>query len=223
MLTAAVSSVSAQSAKSKKVNLPDGSQLVYEVAADGKTKDGTYVVNNRENKELWMNGYYKDNNPVGTWTFFNDKYEPALRYNYSQKKITYINNDSFKDIAVNILSDDEAVKKGASIPIPLCSIDELKALISSKVYLLYDNVNSELETKVVAHVNAEGNAHYTISYPTSNGKTEEGKLVIDNGQFKINWLPSKFNDKPIDSEFIMTVSITPANVERWHRFRWDGN
>jgi hypothetical protein len=221
MLATAVMPVCAQTAKSKKVNLPDGSQVVYEVAADGKTKEGTYVVNNRENKELWMHGFYKNNDRIGNWTFFDAKYEPALRYNYSQKKITYINNDAFKDVNVNILSDDAAVKKGASIPIPLCSVDELKALISSKVYLLYDNVNSELEAKVTAHVNAEGKAYYTVQYPSSNGKMQDGKLALDNSQFNITWLPSKFNDKPVDAEFTMTITITPANVERWHRFRWD--
>ncbi len=221
-LTATIAStVKAQTNKSKKINLGDGSQLVYEVSENGKTKNGTYVVNNRENKGLWMNGYYKDDTPIGTWTFFNSKYEPALRYNYSQKKVTYINNDSFKDISVKVLSNDTSIAKGASIPIPLCSLDELKSLISSKIYLLYDNVHDDMDVTVTARINKEGKASYTAFYPSSNGKMESSNLTLNNGQFKIVWLPSRYNNEPVDSEFSLVIKITPANAERWHRFRWD--
>lgn len=211
----------AQAPKNKKVTLADRSQLIYEVSDNGKTKNGSYTINNKENHGLWVQGFYNEDKPCGTWTFFDAKFQPSLRYNYDQKKIIYINNESFKDVNVNVLSSDTSIIKGASIPIPLCSVDELTSLLSSKLYTMYDNVHDQLQATVTAHINTDGDATYTVSYPSSNGKIQNFKLRVDSDQFKVKWIPSHYNNQPVEADFSLTLTITPNDIERWHRFRWD--
>ncbi|WP_345213411.1 hypothetical protein [Mucilaginibacter gynuensis] len=216
---ALLATLSATAQTEKTVKLNDTTQLTYDVASDGKTKEGTYAIKNLKNKGLWVQGHYKADERNGTWYFFNAQNQLTMRYNFDQKKLLYVNDADLKDVSINILNGDADMQKNASAPLPLCPIDYFVALASSKIYAM--NVDAgNIDAEITAYVSADGTAKYTVSYKTANGKVEKQKFNINDTKFNVQWLPSTYKDKPVDAEFVVYTSIK-ANGEGWRRNKWN--
>lgn len=214
-------SASAQTTE-KTVGITKSSELAYNVAADGKTKDGLYYLKNLTNKGLWVRGSYKDNARSGTWYFFDGKENLTMRYSYDQKKILYIDPNSLKNVTVHVLSDDADVAKNASAPLPLCPVEYYTALIGNKIYSEgYDPANDGLTAEITAHIDASGKAMYTVAYLVKDKKTTS-TLIQMPSNFTIEWLPSTYKDKAIPSEFVIYAKMDKGGDENnFRRFRWD--
>lgn len=219
----AVSFYASAQSNEKKVKITTKSELEYTVANDGKTKDGLYYIKNLANNALWLQGHYKNNMRSGTWYFFNSKAQLTMRYNYDQQKLLFIDTSSLHNIAVHVLSEDAAIAKNASAPLPLCPIDYYVSLIGNQIYTsYYDPANENLTAEVTAHIDTEGKAVYTLAYLNNDKKTAE-KVVDLNVAFPIEWIPSKYGDKAIPSEFTIYANIKSNSTVKddFRRFRWD--
>ena len=220
-LLAVCLSVSAQQ-NEKKVMLTAQSQLDYTVASDGKTKDGLYYIKNLTNDALWVQGHYKNDVRSGTWYFFNGKSQLTMRYNYDQHKLLFIDSSALKNVAVHVLSDDATIAKNASAPLPLCPIDYYVSLLGSEIYANYnDPAYEDLTAEITAHIDEKGKATYTLAYLYKKSKSLE-KAIELTVPFPIEWVPSKYHDKTIPSEFTVYANIrSNDSTSGAARFRWD--
>ncbi|GAB3923979.1 hypothetical protein [Mucilaginibacter myungsuensis] len=197
-------------------------QLSYNVAPDGKTKEGLYSLKNLSNKGLWLRGSYANNARSGTWYFFDSKENLAMRYSYDQKKVLFLDPKSLSNVAVKVLSDDEEVAKTASAPIPLCPVELYVSLIGNKVATeYYDKANEGLVAEITAHIDVNGKATYSVAYQIKDKKTRPIEVAFT-PSFPIEWLPSKLGDKKLPSEFTVFAKVDEAKDEyNFNRFRWD--
>ncbi|MBK0380322.1 hypothetical protein [Mucilaginibacter segetis] len=203
----------------KHVKLSDTTQLVYAVADNGHTKDGAYYIKNLKNDGLFLKGYYKNDERAGTWYFFNTQNKLTMSYDYNDKKIGYVDPNSLKNIAVNILTKDAEVKEKASVPLPLCPIDYYSSLMAREANIVSE---ADLDAEITAHIDAKGNANYTVRYIKGKQATPEQTLKVDN-KFDIDWVPSMYDNKPIASEFTVyaTIKANDRDAYKTRRFRWD--
>ncbi len=206
----------------KTVDVTKTAQISYNVAADGKTKDGLYSLKNLENKGLWVRGSYANNERSGTWYFFNAKEQLTMRYSYAQKKMLFLDPKSLANVSVKVLSDDAEVAKAASAPIPLCPVDFYVNLIGAKVYAEYNDKSEEtLTAEITAHIDVNGKATYSVAYLVKDKKTRPVEVAFAPG-FPIEWIPSTYQDKKIASEFTVYAKLDAAvDGTGFQRFRWD--
>ena len=209
-------SASAQTVE-KSVKVNSTAKLVYNVDAGSNKKTGIYAIQNLKNDGVWMQGNYKNDERVGTWYFFDAKNKLAMRYNYDQKKLGYIDTTTLTDVNVKVLSGDQEAVKQASAPLPLCSIDYYLTLISNKIYAS----DGPTDAEITAHVNEDGKATYTVSYLKDNKKSAGKKLVLTDDKAALEWIPSMYNNKPLESEFTIRTTIDNSNVySGMRRARW---
>jgi len=214
-------SVSAQTVE-KTIKLNNTSKLVYNVDESNNTKSGIYAIQNLKNNGVWLKGNYKNDTRVGLWYFFDSKNKLTMRYNYDQKKLAFIDTAALGAVSVNILSKDPEIVKNASAPLPLCSVDYMVALIAGKLNGGYGTSVAE----ITARVDAAGKATYSVSYVKDNKKTDKKKIDFDTNNFWIDWIPSMYNNKPVESEFTVYATLNGSNdssapASAVRRFRWD--
>ena len=221
VLMAAGLSASAQTTE-KKSKINNVSMAVYNVDSKSHQKEGIYAVQNLSNDGLWLQGLYKDNQRAGNWNFFNKDFKLAMRYNYDQKKLAFLDDNALKDVSVTILSDDEKVKKDASVPMPLCSVDYYLQLMANSLTAV-NSKSGEADAEITAHIGTDGKATYSVIYLVDGKKSAKQKVNVSDDKFAIEWIPSMYDSKPVEAEFTAYVKITGngSTLDPVRRFRWD--
>ena len=222
MLMAASFSAGAQTIE-KKARIDNVSLAVYNVDSRSQEKEGIYAVKNLSNDGLWLQGTYKDDQRAGNWNFFNKDFKLAMRYNYDQKKVAFVDSKALKNVSVTILSNDDKVKNGASAPLPLCSVDYYLQLVANNIYGFSDSKNWGADAEITAHVGTDGNATYSVTYLVDGKKSATQKVNLPKNKFAIEWIPSMYNNKAIESEFTAYVKIAADESvpDQTKRLRWD--
>lgn len=213
------SAITAKAQSEKKTRLNDSSEVVYFVDASG-SKDGIYTIKNLSNDGVWAQGSYKNGERQKNWNFFASDFKLAVRYDYDTKKLMYLNNDMMKDVIIKIISDDDAVKKGASVPVPLCSVDYLTLLEASSMPANVDAVGDKAE--ITAHIGADGKAFYSVVYIGTGKKTKPVFFKLPEDKFNVDWIPASYNNKPVDAEFVVYADVkTAESTSGMRRSSWN--
>jgi hypothetical protein len=200
--------------------LSDNSKVVYNVSEDKKL-DGPFSIS-REDK-LVLRGSYKNNERAGNWYCFNPDGTVYMRYNYDQKKLVALDTARIARATVEIpgAKNEDA---NASIPIPVCSIDQYVSLLGAEFrrLILLDNKNAEgvIPVELIASIDKNGKAIYSGTY-NAEGVSMTKRLKPDAKLFNIEWLPASSRGEKVAALFKvnMTVDLSSNDIGR-QRFRW---
>lgn len=217
-----ITSYAQNSSKNVSYTLSDGT-VVNETVVDG-IKNGVSEMIDAEGKVL-SRGKYKNDFKTGNWFFFTKKDSLYLKYNYDEKKILFFDPSKLYFVNVEIDTKDEKVKKGASIPLPLISIDEYISLLDK---LIESKLSNELKLRgegkydieVVATVNNDGKAKYSLNYKLY-GKPFSKKIDQIDDKIIIDWIPASYEKTSLNSKFIVKLSYDFETSSGHKRFSWN--
>lgn len=188
--------------------LSDQSKVTYTLN-DSKKFEGVYSIEKGEGK-VSLRGVYKNNVRSGNWYAFNENGNVFLRYNYDLKKLLFLDTVSTNRLQVNIKTNNPEVKEKATIPIPICSIDQYISILGTELrrVVLKDNKNAEgtLEADLITNIDKNGKATYEASY-LADGILVTKRLIIAEKGFDIDWIPSSYNGQTYDSTFSVRAKI----------------
>jgi hypothetical protein len=207
----------------KTTYLSDQSKLTYNVN-ESKVLDGAYELYTPDGK-MTLRGAYKDNQRAGNWYAFNPDGSIFLRYNYSLKKLVSVDMAAITKAKYDIKSSDDEVKKGATIPMPVCSIEQYISLLGSefqrKVLKENKSANGTLDVDLIASIDATGKARYSSVY-VIDGIKFSNKIVVSEKLFDIEWLPATYKGEALASTFTVNfqADFSPDPTKR-QRFIWN--
>ncbi len=198
--------------------LPDDSKVVYNVS-EGKKLDGTFSIT-KEGKTI-LNGSYKDGERAGNWFCFNPDGTVYMRYNYTHKKLLSLDTARVARATVEVSGSSGAA--GASIPVPVCSIDQYVSLLGAEFrrLILAENRTAEgvIAVELVANVDRKGKATYVGNY-SADGVSMNKQLKPDSKLFNIEWLPAKLNGEAVAAVFKVNMAVDLSTGLEKQRFRW---
>jgi hypothetical protein len=200
--------------------LPDGSQVVYNISENNKINGAFSIL---KDDKLVLRGSYKDNKRFGNWYCFNPDGTVYMRYNYDQKKLVALDTARIARAIVEIPEAKEAGAE-ASIPVPVCSIDQYVSLLGAEFrkIILAENKNAEgvIPVELVASIDKNGKAIYSGTY-NAEGVSMTKRLKPDAKLFNIEWLPASCAGEKVAAIFKvnMTVDLSSNDIGR-QRFRW---
>lgn len=205
----------------KKATLVDFSTVTYYLN-ENKKLDSAYTIENRE-KKVWLRGSYKESERTGNWYCFNSDGKVFLRYNYNLNKLLFLDTNAMKNVDVNILDDNKDIQDKASIPLPICSMDQYVSLFGSQIgnILSKDNsiVTADVPIEVVANLDRKGRVDYHLAYLVGN-LTINTPLKLQETKFDVLWLASTYEGKIIPSEF-RVKTIFKRGAASNMRFKWN--
>ena len=188
--------------------LIDKSQVTYNIT-DNKVLDGVFTIADTAIVTR-LRGSYAQNKRVGNWYCFNAQGKVVLRYNYDLNKLVALEKEEFNAVEIKILDKDAKVAEKASVPIPVCAIDQYKSLMIAE---LKDELShngklsaGNVEAKITALVKADGTAIYTAQYNLA-GVSYTTKIYPKDKLFTIQWLPATYEGKALKSEFTFVSSF----------------
>lgn len=197
-----------QAQEQKMLFLSDETKVVYALN-DSKKLNGAYSVMKDADK-VFLRGLYKDNARVGNWYAFNENGNVFLRYNYDLKKLVYLDTTSINRLKVEIDAASPEVKKEASIPVPIASIDQYISLLGSELrrMILRENKNADgsLDADLITNIDKNGKPSYSATYLV-DGILVTKRLVIAEKNFNIDWIPASFNGTQYSSSFAVKTRI----------------
>ncbi len=203
--------------------LVDDSKVTYNIGED-KQLNGAYKIEDAGNS-LRLRGNYLDNKRTGDWYCFNTAGKVVLRYNYSVGKLLSLEQTELDALEISVIDKNEEVKTKASIPLPICSIEQYKQLLIGE---LKDQIPAKeiqgvvtVNAVITALVDSKGGAKYLASYSIS-GVEYKTVVYLKDKLFDLDWIPAKFNDKTYKSEvkFATSFQIDAANASN-KRFIWN--
>lgn len=210
-------------ATQKTTYLSDQSKLNYNIN-DAKVLDGGYELYTPDGK-MTLRGAYKDNQRVGNWYAFNPDGSIFVRYNYTLKKLISADTAAIGRATYEILTNNEEAKKGASIPVPVCSIEQYISLLGTEFQrkTLKENKSASgtLDVDLIANVDANGKARYSAFYSIDGFKFNT-KIVVSEKLFDIEWLPATYKGETMASVFKVKfqADFSPDPTKR-QRFIWN--
>ncbi|WP_147273595.1 hypothetical protein [Pedobacter chinensis] len=220
LLCVSVLSLNAQNLRQQKMELPDGSRLTYQTI--NNQLNGLYSID-REGLNM-LRGNYVNEKRVGNWYFFNKDKSLFARYNYDAKKLLFVDDKMLALATVNVKSGNDDINAKASVSFPLLSLEQYFPLVTrlaesaiplSDMYKL-----DQSSVYVVAKVDTDGRADYSVNYVVK-GKKQEYKFKVDNEPFIIDWVVSSYDGKNYPSEFIIKTKLTIPSQDGQHkRFNW---
>jgi len=201
--------------------LIDKSQVTYNLTED-KVLDGAYTIQDAANVTRLRGSYAKDKR-TGNWYCFNSKGKLVLRYNYDLKKLVHFEDEELNGVEITVLDKDTDVVKNASIPLPICSIEQFKTLIVSElkdeISLKNKDVGADVEAEITALVKADGKVLYNVKYALK-GLSYTTMVFPKDKLFSIQWLPATYKDKAYKSEFKFS-STFKLEASDHKRFIWN--
>jgi hypothetical protein len=203
--------------------LADNSRLTYNINEKNKL-EGAYFVENTQ-KNIWLRGTYKEEKRSGNWYAFNNDKTVFLRYSYDLKKLLYLDTVAIKKAEIDITDKDPEAVKNASVPLPICSIDQLGSLLGEAAKSTYPKeiimYNQPIDLTITATIKSATNVSYTAAYTY---KGENFAYVINSKKLDldINWIPSTYNGKDVEATFKFATKIMFfANGTDRQRFIWN--
>jgi hypothetical protein len=200
--------------------LPDDSKVLYNVSEDRRL-NGAFSIS--KDDKLLLRGSYKDNKRAGNWYCFNPDGSVYMRYNYDQKKLVALDTARIARAVVEFPGVKEE-SPSASIPVPVCSINQYVSLLGAEFrrLILAENKNAEgvIPVELIANIDQNGKATYTGNY-IAEGVTMTKHLKPDMKLFNVEWLPATMSGKAVSAAFKvnMTVDLSSNDMGR-QRFRW---
>jgi hypothetical protein len=210
--------------KQHKQVLLDGSVLRY--TSQYGLISGLFKVNQAQEKEDLIRGNYVEGKQKGNWYFFNFDNSLFLRYNYDSRKVLFIDTKKLAMFKLNVLSEDENIRKGASVPIPLWSLDSFYVIATESAKEVINGndrrqlLNKQFDIKV--QIDANGKPKYFVMYSIGAKKTER-EFLVNMGYAALDWLPSSFKDVTYPSEVVFStkfISLESVEDEGHRRFNW---
>lgn len=200
--------------------LADESKVVYNMS-DDKKLNGAFSISKEE--KLVLRGSYKNNKRVGNWYCFNPDGTVYLRYNYDQKKLVALDTARVARAVVEI-PGAKGDASSASIPVPVCSIDQYVSLLGAEFrrLVLAENGTAEgiVAVELVANVAPNGKAAYVANY-SADGVTMTKRLKPADKLFDIEWLPATHGGEKMAAVFKVNMSVDLSNsASGRQRFRW---
>lgn len=202
--------------------LSDKSKVTYHVNSEMKL-DGSFTISSADEK-LLLRGTYKGNERSGNWYCFNPDGTVFMRYNYDLKKLVGLDTKAISRAKIDIDSKDETIKTEASVPVPVCSVEQYISLIGVEFerQIMAENKSAEgsLEADLIASIDKEGKATYSASYQ-ANGITMKKKIKLNEKLFNIEWIPASYKGEKLDSKFSvkMDAKLGSDPLKR-QRFTW---
>lgn len=214
--------VFAMSAIEKSGFLSDRSKVVYHIS-DDKTKEGAFTISTSDDKTI-LRGAYKDNQRSGNWYCFNPDGTVFVRYNYDLKKLVAVDTKAISRAKFDIKGASEEVKTGASIPVPICSIEQYISLLGVEFerMVLAENKTADgmLEADLVASIDANGKASYAAVY-LANGIVITKKVKLNEKLFDIEWISANYKGEKLASTFtVKMVAQLGSDPLKRQRFTW---
>jgi len=203
--------------------LSDQSKLTYTIT-DNKTLNGAYILSTPDDK-MSLRGAYKDGVRVGNWYAFNPDGSIFLRYNYDLKKLISIDTVAIGHARFTIAGANEEVKNAATIPVPICSIEQYMSIVGSeferKIRQENKSVDGSINADLTATVDANGRARYTAFYVIEGVKTSK-KIIVNEKMFDLEWIPATYKGEKLAGTFTvnMDVNFRPDLTKR-QRFIWN--
>jgi len=201
--------------------LVDQSEVSYNIN-EKKLLDGVYTIIDSA-KVTRLRGSYAQNKRVGNWYCFNAQGEVVLRYNYDLNKLVALEKEELNAVDIKVLDKNVKVAETASVPIPVCAIDQYKSLMVAE---LKDELShngklsgGNVEAKITAHVKTDGTATYTAQYNLGD-VSYTTKIYPKDKLFTIQWLPAAYEGKALKSEFTFVTSFMFKPGEH-QRFIWN--
>jgi hypothetical protein len=210
------------SSQEKVATLSDQSKVVYHVT-DDKKMDGQFTITSAESK-LLLRGSFKDNERAGNWFCFNPDGTVFMRYNYDLKKVVALDSKAISRAKIDIDSKDKTVQSEASVPVPVCSVEQYISLLGVEFerQIMVENKSAEglLEADLIANIDKDGKATYTASYQ-STGLTLKKKIRLNDKVFAIEWIPASYQGEKLASTFTvrMAAQLGSDPLKR-QRFTW---
>ncbi len=203
--------------------LSDNSRLTYNLNDKNKL-EGAYFVENTQ-RNIWLRGTYKEEKRAGNWYAFNSDKTVFMRYNYDLKKLLYLDTVAIKKAEITILDKNDEVAKGASVLLPVCSIDQFVSLLgeAAKAGFPKENIIYSKPTPVTitATVKSAKDVKYAVVYDFrgTNFTFEINKKDLD---FPIDWIPSTYNGKDVEAEFkVFATLVFDPDPSQTRRFKWN--
>jgi len=203
--------------------LSDQSKLTYNVS-ESRVLDGAYELSTPDGK-MTLRGAYKDDQRVGNWYAFNPDGSIFLRYNYTLKKLVSVDMNAITRAKYEIKGLNKEAKTDATIPMPICSIEQYISLLGSEFQrkVLKENKSAAgtLDVDLIANVDATGNARYSAVY-TIDGIKFSNKITVSEKLFDIEWLPAMYKGEALASTFTVNfqADFSPDPTKR-QRFIWN--
>jgi hypothetical protein len=206
----------------KAATLSDKSKIVYHVTDDQKM-DGAYTITDTENK-LLLRGVYKDNQRSGNWFCFNPDGTVFMRYNYDLKKVVALDSKAISRAKIDIDSKDKTIQTDASVPVPVCSVQQYISLVGVEFerQIMQENKSAEglLEADLIASIDKDGKATYSANYD-ANGITMKKKIRLNDKLFNIEWIPASYKGEKLASTFAVKIAAQlGSDPRKRQRFTW---
>lgn len=198
--------------------LVDQSRVSYNLS-ENEVLNGAFEI--KDVKETTrLRGAYTNDKRTGNWYCFDASGKMVLRYNYDLKKLVTLDEDQLAGMSVTILDKNPEVVKGASVPVPICSMEQVKRIVEEQ---LKNDIPAKLKAEggqVTAdfsvRINADGQAKYFAKYVFKDVSYTTMVFVKDK-VFKIEWLPATYEGKGYKSEiaFSSSFDLVPGDHKRF--------
>ena len=198
--------------------LIDQSKVSYNLSKDNKL-EGAFEI--KDVKDITrVRGGYKNDKRSGNWYCFDAAGKMVLRYNYDLKKIVSLDEDQLGGISAKVLDKDTDAVNNASMPVPVCSIDQMKKIVEEQ---LKNDIPAKMKAEggqvtadFTIKVNPDGEAKYFAKYVFKD-LSYTTMVYVKDKVFQIEWLPSRYKGKAYKSEvtFSSSFELVPGDHRRF--------
>jgi hypothetical protein len=197
-----------------------GTELNYKVNAEA-SKNGSVFLTDSKTKNILIKGTYRNNEPSGTWYFYNPN-GLETSYNYDQKKVLFLDTALIGKNIVSIKSNINEVIENASIPVFLYPKDLFIRTIVEEFTKVKTADSSEFHIEIVTDFSKSDKIKYSVKYFEA-GKEKTQILKLSDPPLEINWIPAIYNKEFVPSEIRMKIFLTGLKFadDNSKRFRWD--
>ncbi|WP_051568583.1 energy transducer TonB [Crocinitomix catalasitica] len=200
--------LNAQKLKNISQKVDDGYTEKYTVLkSDKSVRHGEFALYD-SNKNLFMKGYYQQNEKDSVWTSYTWNGEVIQKYNYTTNKLEYFNSGDEAD-SQYVHIDSVRINAKVDSPPAFISGERAMALVIQRnvVYPPSAVENGEVGmVYVYFEITVDGKA---VNHKVVKGASE----VLDKEAIRVikkipdEWVPSYIDGKPVHTEFVMPVNF----------------
>jgi|GEM_PF-4236459 len=205
--------------KSEKISFL-GTELNYKITPEA-LKNGPIFLTDSKTQNILVRGFYKNNEPSGTWYFYNPN-GLETSYNYDNRKVLFIDTAVLAKNIVSIKSNNKELLEKASVPILLYPKDLFVKTIVDEFTKVKTADSSEFHIEIVTDFSRPEKINYSVKYFEA-GKEKTQPLKFNDLPLEINWVPAMYIKEFVPSEIRMKISLSGLKFadDNSKRFRWD--